>query len=63
SPPCQPFCRVGNQMDTEDPRSRSFLHLLSLLETIALPPSHVFLENVRGFEGSKTHERLLAVRS
>lgn len=59
SPPCQPFCRVGKQMDIEDPRSLSFLHLLSLLETVASPPDHIFVENVRGFEGSRAHQILL----
>lgn len=62
SPPCQPFCRVGKQMDIEDPRSLSFLHLLSLLETVTDPPDHLFVENVRGFEGSRVHQRLLEVR-
>eukprot|EP00752_Nemacystus_decipiens_P006358 g5732.t1 len=59
SPPCQPFCRVGNRMDELDPRSTSFLHLLSLLKTVKNPPSHFFLENVQGFDGSHSHRRLL----
>ncbi|CAM9548558.1 unnamed protein product [Ectocarpus sp. 6 AP-2014] len=59
SPPCQPFCRVGNKMDEQDNRSVSFLHLLSLLKTIRTPPSFLFLENVQGFEGSHAHLRLL----
>lgn len=48
-------------MDIEDPRALSLMHLLSLLEEIANPPSHFFLENVRGFEDSRAHERLLEV--
>ncbi|CAM9523537.1 unnamed protein product, partial [Hapterophycus canaliculatus] len=59
SPPCQPFCRIGKKMDEHDNRSLSFLHLLSLLETVKMPPSHLFLENVQGFDGSQAHRRLL----
>lgn len=61
SPPCQPFCKVGKQLDVEDPRCLSFLHLLSLLQDAAAPPSLLFLENVREFEGSRAHGRLLEV--
>ena len=61
SPPCQPFCRVGNKMDEQDTRSASFRHLLSLLKSTKKPPSHIFLENVQGFDGSQTHHRLLEV--
>lgn len=50
-------------MDEQDPRSTSFLHLLSLLETAANPPSYFFLENVQGFDGSQSHHRLLEVRA
>ncbi|CAM9347502.1 unnamed protein product [Scytosiphon promiscuus] len=59
SPPCQPFCRIGKKMDEQDNRCLSFLHLLSLLEAAKIPPSHIFLENVQGFEGSHAHRRLL----
>lgn len=62
SPPCQPFCRIGKQMDETDNRSTSFLHLLSILEAAEKPPAYFFLENVKGFEGSQTHTRLLKVR-
>lgn len=48
-------------MDEQDARSASFLHLLSLLKTAQKPPSHIFLENVQGFDGSQTHHRLLEV--
>lgn len=50
-------------MDEQDNRSLSFLHLLSLLETVKIPPSHIFLENVQGFDGSQAHRRLLEVRA
>jgi tRNA (cytosine38-C5)-methyltransferase len=32
SPPCQPFTRVGLQKDTEDVRTKPFLHILKVLE-------------------------------
>ncbi|GBL97373.1 tRNA (cytosine(38)-C(5))-methyltransferase [Araneus ventricosus] len=31
SPPCQPFTRVGLKKDTEDERSKSFLHILKII--------------------------------
>lgn len=49
-------------MDEDDPRTVSFVHLLSLLRDLENPPSRIFLENVVGFEGSKAHQRLLEVR-
>lgn len=48
-------------MDEQDNRSASFLHLLSILKTTQTPPSHLFLENVQGFDGSQAHHRLLEV--
>ena len=48
-------------MDEADNRSASLVHLLSLLKKIESPPAYVFLENVRGFENSKAHRRLLEV--
>lgn len=30
SPPCQPFSRLGNQLDLQDSRSSSFKHLMQL---------------------------------
>jgi len=59
SPPCQPFCRMGNRQDLEDPRSRAFLHLMDLFA--AAPPEHLALESVEGFLGSQAHA-LLASR-
>ncbi|NTV76273.1 MAG: DNA cytosine methyltransferase, partial [Holophaga sp.] len=53
SPPCQPFCRMGNRQDLEDPRSRAFLRLMELLA--AHPPEHLVLESVEGFLGSGAH--------
>lgn len=48
-------------MDEDDNRSVSFLHLLSILKAAEDPPDIFFLENVRGFEGSHAHQRLLEV--
>lgn len=58
SPPCQPFCRMGNQLGLEDPRSQAFLRLMDIfLEA----PIHILaLENVAGFHGSEAHQLLLA---
>lgn len=56
SPPCQPFCRMGNKQDLTDPRSRAFLRLMDLLEMA--PPQHLALENVEGFLDSEAHALL-----
>jgi hypothetical protein len=50
SPPCQPYTRLGKQLDTQDPRAKGLLHLVSLLSELPTPPLYVFLENVQGFE-------------
>lgn len=57
SPPCQPFCRMGQHRDLEDPRSRAFLHLMDLFD--AAPPERLALENVPGFLGSQAHRLLV----
>jgi site-specific DNA-cytosine methylase len=57
SPPCQPFCRMGNRQGLADRRSRAFLRLMELFE--AAPPEHLALENVEGFAGSDAHDLLL----
>ena len=59
SPPCQPFCRMGNQQGLEDPRSRAFMNLLELLPQAT--PRHLLLENVVGFRDSDAHGRLIGV--
>lgn len=53
SPPCQPFCRMGNHQGLEDPRSRAFRHLMDLFRQA--PPERLVLENVAGFLGSDAH--------
>jgi len=59
SPPCQPFCRMGNRQDLSDPRSKAFLNLLQILD--GNPPQALALENVEGFVGSQAHARLTSV--
>ena len=56
SPPCQPFCRMGNHQGLEDRRSRAFRHLMDLFREA--PPEHLVLENVPGFLGSDAHALL-----
>jgi len=56
SPPCQPFTRQGLKKDVEDPRSKSFLHLMSVLPQMTIPPKYILLENVHGFESSRSHD-------
>jgi len=58
SPPCQPFCRMGNHHGLEDKRSRAFLRLMELFDEA--PPQHLVLENVLGFQGSDAHDLLLS---
>lgn len=59
SPPCQPFCRMGNHHGLEDRRSRAFRHLMDLFPGLA--PEQLVLENVGGFLGSDAYA-LLAER-
>lgn len=59
SPPCQPFCRMGNHRGLEDRRSRAFRRLMDLFPQA--PPERLVLENVVGFLGSDAHA-LLAER-
>jgi DNA (cytosine-5)-methyltransferase 1/tRNA (cytosine38-C5)-methyltransferase len=58
SPPCQPFCRMGNQSDVQDPRAAPYLRLMEVLD--AAPPDHLVLENVVGFLDTRAHAVLLA---
>ncbi|HNX95324.1 MAG TPA: DNA cytosine methyltransferase [Holophaga sp.] len=59
SPPCQPFCRMGNRHGLEDRRSRAFLRLLEILPEA--PPRALVLENVPGFRDSDARDRLCDV--
>ena len=56
SPPCQPYTSRGRQLDLRDDRAQG---LLAVIERIAeLRPGYVALENVEGFCGSQSHQRL-----
>lgn len=57
SPPCQPFCRMGNRQGLADRRSRAFRHLMDLFREA--PPERLVLENVGGFLGSDAHALLV----
>ncbi|XP_039265013.2 tRNA (cytosine(38)-C(5))-methyltransferase-like [Styela clava] len=59
SPPCQPFTRIGLQKDVADPRTKSFLHFLSVLPKLSKLPKYILLENVKGFETSEAHKELV----
>jgi site-specific DNA-cytosine methylase len=56
SPPCQPFCRMGNHQGLADRRSRAFQHLMDLFREA--PPERLVLENVGGFLGSDAYALL-----
>jgi tRNA (cytosine38-C5)-methyltransferase len=62
SPPCQPHTRQhdNQQADLEDPRSKSFLHLCNLIETMESTklPKLILVENVIGFERSNSCLRM-----
>ncbi|MEM9292870.1 MAG: DNA cytosine methyltransferase [Acidobacteriota bacterium] len=59
SPPCQPYTRRGHRRDDEDPRARSLLHLMDILEQLGpAAPTSLALENVPGFAESRCHRRL-----
>ena len=75
SPPCQPHTRQHSNHAVEeelsDPRSRSFLHLLGLLDEMAAEdangdsgssslPKLILLENVVGFESSASCARYMS---
>ena len=61
SPPCQPYTRRGNEKHGDDPRARSFLHILEMFPTIRddRKPKRVLVENVVGFETSETRDALV----
>jgi len=58
SPPCQPHTRQhsNQQIEMNDPRSKSFLHLCDMIGTMeqSTLPCLILLENVIGFELSGT---------
>ncbi|XP_033126287.1 tRNA (cytosine(38)-C(5))-methyltransferase-like [Anneissia japonica] len=63
SPPCQPFTRSGKQGDKDDPRTKSFFYILDILGRLEKQPSHILVENVKGFETSETRNHLVQTLS
>lgn len=63
APPCQPYTTAPNslQRDLEDPRSRSFMHVVNALRDLTNPPKVIVLENVPGFASSKANGHFLDV--
>ena len=61
SPPCQPFTRQGKQGDNEDHRTDSLFHLMHIFPDMHTPPHCIMIENVKGFECSKTRDKLYSV--
>ena len=59
SPPCQPFTRQGSRKDDLDPRSASVIHLFGIFSQLPSLPDYFFLENVQGFEGSNTRNKIM----
>lgn len=58
SPPCQPFTRNGKQMDTQDARTDALKHITSILKDLTTI-DFILMENVKGFETSKSRENYL----
>lgn len=63
SPPCQPFTRQGKMGDSSDHRTDSFFHMMELLNFMTHLPKYIMIENVKGFELSKTRDHLKACLS
>ncbi|CAI7837090.1 unnamed protein product [Closterium sp. NIES-53] len=61
SPPCQPYTRQGLKRDCEDGRATSFLAMLQRLPAMQHPPLFILVENVVGFESSRTRHELVRV--
>ncbi|CAI5952632.1 unnamed protein product [Closterium sp. NIES-64] len=61
SPPCQPYTRQGLRRDCEDGRATSFLAMLQRLPAMHHPPLFILVENVVGFESSRTRHELVRV--
>jgi len=56
SPPCTPFTRKGLQKDLDDPRTLALFHLIN--QAARIRPKYLVLENVVGFESSRTAARI-----
>lgn len=56
SPPCQPFTRVGKQLDNADKRTDGLMHLCELIPKVESSLKWILMENVKGFEQSKSRD-------
>lgn len=56
SPPCQPYTRAGRRGDLRDARAESFMALMERLSQMKSRPTYIHLENVKGFDGSDSHQ-------
>ena len=59
SPPCQPFTRQGNQKDLGDSRTQPLVHITDNLIPNVASLNYILLENVKGFETSDAHKKLI----
>lgn len=59
SPPCQPHTRLGLKNDCLDKRSDGLMHLIDILQKMKNNPKFLLLENVEGFEESRSRELLV----
>jgi DNA-cytosine methyltransferase len=57
SPPCTPYSVRGRRDDLKDPRAKSLMRLLQLVDV--KNPEIIILENVRGFKQSAARELVL----
>lgn len=61
SPPCQPYSRAGHQKGADDKRSNALHHFChQILPKLKHLPTHIMLENVMGFETSKSCQLFLS---
>lgn len=58
SPPCQPFSRNGNKRDNLDTRTDGLMHISGILNNLTTI-DFILMENVKGFETSKSRESFL----
>lgn len=59
SPPCQPFTRNGKQLDSKDARTDALKHIGGILKDLTFI-EYILMENVKGFEISKSRETYLS---
>lgn len=61
SPPCQPYTRQGNMLDSLDPRAAPLLHVCGVLEALLSLPNCIIVENVKNFELGDSFAKLKSV--